>query len=256
MLTVISPAKTLDFDTPPVTKKTSSPELLADSGQLMSIMRRQSPNDLMSLMGISQELAELNVQRFQDWNPPFDKNNARQAVLAFKGDVYLGMEAGTYTQRDFNFAQKNLRILSGLYGLLRPLDLIQPYRLEMGSHLPNNRGKDLYAFWGDRITHLLVDDLCTHRNKTLVNLASHEYFKSVNTSLLPAKLITPVFKDYSRGSYQVLGFFAKKARGSMASFIIRNRINRPADLKDFDTDGYRYNDELSTRNEWVFTRKT
>lgn len=256
MLTVISPAKTLDFDTPPVTKKTSSPELLDDSGQLMSIMRRQSPDDLMSLMGISQELAELNVQRFQDWNPPFDNNNARQAVLAFKGDVYLGMEAGTYTQRDFNFAQKNLRILSGLYGLLRPLDLIQPYRLEMGIHLPNNRGKDLYAFWGDRITHLLVDDLYTHRNKTLVNLASHEYFKSVNTALLPAKLITPVFKDYSRGSYQVLGFFAKKARGSMASFIIRNRINRPSALKDFDTDGYRYNDELSTRSEWVFTRKT
>ncbi|MCY4533216.1 MAG: peroxide stress protein YaaA [Gammaproteobacteria bacterium] len=256
MLTVISPAKTLDFDTPPVTKKTSSPELLADSGQLMGIMRRQSPNDLMTLMGISQELAELNVQRFQDWNPPFDKNNARQAVLAFKGDVYLGMEAETYTQRDFNFAQKNLRILSGLYGLLRPLDLIQPYRLEMGVRLPNNRGKDLYAFWGDRITHLLVDDLCNHRNKTLVNLASHEYFKSVNTSLLPSKLITPVFKDYSRGSYKVLGFFAKKARGSMASFIIRNRINRPADLKDFDTSGYRYNDELSTRNEWVFTRKT
>ena len=207
-------------------------------------------------MGISPKLAQLNVQRFSDWKPPFNPSNAKQAILAFKGDVYMGLDAETYNARDFTFAQKNLRILSGLYGLLRPLDLIQPYRLEMGTRLENKRGKDLYDFWGDRITLHLVDELNHHRNKTLINLASNEYFKSVNTSLLPARLITPVFKDYSKGSYKVLSFFAKKARGAMASFIIKNRVSKPDELKDFDIDGYKFNLDLTIENQWVFTRKT
>ena len=181
--------------------------------------------------------------------------NAKQAVLAFKGDVYLGLEAETYSQRDFNFAQKNLRILSGLYGLLKPLDLIQPYRLEMGTKLKNKNGKDLYSFWGESITNSIVHELRSHRNKALINLASIEYFKSVKPELLPDKVITPVFKDFNNGSYKVLGFFAKKARGYMASFIIKNRISKLDQIKEFDVDGYRFNDNFSTETQWVFTRK-
>ena len=256
MLTLISPAKTLDFQSEPTTNKTSTPTFLNQSKQLVKIMRQQSSEDLTKLMGISPKLAQLNVRRFNDWKPPFDASNAKQAVLAFKGDVYMGLEAETYNTRDFTFAQKHLRILSGLYGLLRPLDLIQPYRLEMGTHLENKRGKDLYDFWGDRITLNLVAGLNNHKNKTLINLASNEYFKSINTSLLPARLITPVFKDYSKGSYKVLSFFAKKARGAMASFIVRNRISKPEDLKAFDMDGYKFNSDHTIDSQWVFTRKT
>ncbi len=255
MLTVISPAKTLDFDTPPVTSKISNPDFTADSAVLIDLMRKQSPRQIAKLMGISPKLAELNAQRYQDWQLPFTPENAKQAILAFRGDVYLGLEAQDYSQRDFTFAQKNLRILSGLYGLLKPLDLIQPYRLEMKTKLKNKQGKDLYAFWGDSITNALVDELGTHKNKALINLASNEYFKSVNADLLSGDLITPVFKDYSGGSYKILGFFAKKARGAMASFIVKNRINKPDQIKDFDLDGYRYSKTLSTETQWVFKRK-
>ena len=254
MLTVISPAKTLDFESPSITKKVSTPDFLAQSKELVGIMRKQSPKALARLMGISPKLAELNVQRFHNWKPPFNPDNAKQAVLAFRGDVYMGLEADSYNPRDFCFAQKNLRILSGLYGLLRPLDLIQPYRLEMGTQLTNKHGKDLYEFWGDRITNALLGELSQHRNKTLVNLASNEYFRSVNTSLLPNRLVTPIFKDYSKGSYKVLSFFAKKARGYMSSFIVKNRITKPEDLKAFDVDGYRFNPDLTTDDQWVFTR--
>ena len=197
MLTLLSPAKTLDFESKPITSKTSSAKLLARSEELIEIMRKQSPQNLTKLMGISPKLAELNIQRFKDWKRPFHPANAKQAILAFKGDVYIGLEAEEYSPRDLNFAQKNLRILSGLYGLLRPLDLIQPYRLEMGTRLYNKKGKDLYDFWGDAITQKIIEELSTHRNKTLINLASNEYFKSVTPELLPARLITPVFKDYS-----------------------------------------------------------
>jgi len=255
MITVISPAKTLDFETAPVTDKSSSPEHLKQSKELVEIMRDKSPRDLTRLMGISQKLAELNVERFHNWKPPFNKNNAKQAILAFRGDVYMGLDAESFTQRDFNFAQKNLRILSGLYGVLRPLDLIQPYRLEMGTKLPNKRGKDLYHFWADSITESLADELSAHRNKTLINLASNEYFSAVNPALLPGHLITPVFKDYNKGAYKVLAFFAKKARGLMAAFIVKNRINKPQDIKAFDLDGYKFNPGFSTDTEWVFTRK-
>jgi hypothetical protein len=256
MLTVISPAKTLDFESAPITQKTSKPNFLTQSKQLVGIMRQQSPKALVKLMGISPKLAELNIQRFHDWKPPFTPSNAKQALLAFKGDVYMGLDAEQFNSRDFTFAQKNLRILSGLYGLLRPLDLIQPYRLEMGTKLPTKRGRDLYDFWGDNITNCLVNEMSAHRNKTLVNLASNEYFKSINPALLPARLVTPVFKDYSKGRYKILSFFAKKARGAMAGFIVKNRINKPEDLKDFDVDGYRFNADLSIDDQWVFTRKT
>lgn len=255
MITIISPAKTLDFESESLTDKSSSPEHLKRSKELVEIMRKKSPKEISKMMGISPKLAELNTERYKQWKPPFNKNNAKQAILAFRGDVYMGLDADSFNQRDFNFAQKNLRILSGLYGLLRPLDLIQPYRLEMGTKLPNKHGKDLYEFWGDKISESLADELSAHRNKTLINLASAEYFKAVNPDLLPGNLITPVFKDYNNGTYKVLAFFAKKARGQMAAFIVKNRINKPQDIKAFDVDGYRYNENYSTDDQWVFTRK-
>jgi cytoplasmic iron level regulating protein YaaA (DUF328/UPF0246 family) len=253
MLTVISPAKTLDFDTSPTTSKNSKPVFTKHTSALIDVMRKKSPKELSKLMGISPKLAELNVERFQSFSP--GSKTAKQALLAFKGDVYIGLEAETYGERDFNFAQKNLRIISGLYGLLRPLDMIQPYRLEMGVKLKTKGCKTLYEFWGDEIGEALGRELSEHRNKTLVNLASIEYFKSVSTAKLPGKVITPVFKDYSNGTYKVLGFFAKKARGSMASFIVKNRISKPEDIKAFSEDGYQYNETYSTDNQWVFTRK-
>ncbi len=255
MLMVISPAKTLDFETPPHTKKSSIPDFLEQSAQLVTTMRKQSPVQLGKLMGISPKLAELNAQRFQDWQRPFTPDNAKQAILAFKGDVYIGLEADEYSQRDLTFAQKKLRILSGLYGVLKPLDLIQPYRLEMGTSIKNPGGKDLYQFWHEQVTLSLAAELETHRNKTLLNLASNEYFKVVKPELLPGQVITPIFKDYKNGTYKVLSFFAKKARGAMASYIVKNRIDKPDAIKDFDVDGYRFNPDLSQDTNWVFTRK-
>lgn len=255
MLTVISPAKTLDYETPPITNKTSQPEFLEQSRQLVTIMRKQKPADLRKLMGISDKLAELNVERFKNWKPPFDEDNAKQALLAFKGDVYIGLDAENYNARDLNFAQKNLRILSGLYGVLKPLDLIAPYRLEMGIKLKNKRGESLYEFWGNRVSDHLAEELGSHRNKTLINLASNEYFNVVDSSRLPARVVTPVFKDYNKGTYKVLGFYAKKARGAMASYIVKHRINKPDELKAFDVDGYAYNEAFSNEDQWVFTRR-
>lgn len=255
MLTLISPAKTLDFETPLATDKTSTPDMLKHSRKLIKEMRTRSPEDLSKLMHISPKLGQLNAQRFEDWKTPFTPDNARQAILAFRGDVYMGLDADSYNQRDFTFAQKNLRILSGLYGVLRPLDLIQPYRLEMGTRLPTDKGKDLYAFWGDAITAALNQELATHKNKTIINLASNEYFKSVVPASLNAGVITPVFKDYSKGSYKILSFYAKKARGYMASYIVKNRLTSPKGLLAFDTDGYGFNEDFSDETTWVFTRK-
>jgi len=218
-------------------------------------MRKHSARDLSKLMRISPKLGELNQQRFQEWQLPFTKDNAKQALLAFKGDVYIGLAAENYTQRDFTFAQKNLRILSGLYGLLRPLDLIQPYRLEMGIKLKNTYGKDLYEYWGTCIAESLEAEIAGHRNKTLINLASVEYFKSIQRKHFNRPVITPVFKDFSGGTYKILSFFAKKARGSMATYIVKNRINKPADIKTFDLDGYVFNPSFSSEDKWVFTRK-
>ncbi len=256
MLTVISPAKTMDFDTPPSIDKATIPDQLNRSRELIKILKKESPRSLSKMMGISDKLAELNAQRFKAWKPSFNQRNAKQSILAFRGDVYIGLDVDAYSARDLNFVQKNLRILSGLYGVLRPLDLIQPYRLEMGTKLPNKRGKDLYAFWNDAITKQLGDTLASHRNKTLVNLASNEYFKAIKPDLLPGKVITPIFKEYHKGSYKVLAFFAKKARGQMATFIVQNRITTPENIKKFDVDGYQFSESHSTELDWVFTRRS
>ncbi|MEC7547791.1 MAG: peroxide stress protein YaaA [Thalassolituus sp.] len=254
MLTLLSPAKTLDFDTPPVTDQHSTPDYLDDSAELIDVLRKYSPDDIAGLMKLSPKLAELNVQRYSDWQLPFPDGQAKAAVLAFKGDVYTGLDADSMSKQDLDYAQGHLRILSGLYGLLRPLDLILPYRLEMGTRLDNDRGKDLYAFWGDKITDALNELTRESGITTIVNLASNEYFKSVKKKQLEAELITPVFKDEKNGKYKIISFYAKKARGLMAAYQITERIEDAQALKDFDVAGYRFSEEESSDTEWVFKR--
>lgn len=254
MLTVISPAKTLDFDSPPTTRKATQPLLIQRTEELVEDARALSPDDIRELMGVSEKLAELNYQRFMNWSRPFTLENAKQSLLAFKGDVYTGLQAETLTTAQLNFAQKHLCILSGLYGLLRPLDLMQPYRLEMGLKFANRGGKNLYAFWGDDITRALNAQIRKSGSPVLVNLASNEYFKSVQPGALGAEIITPVFKDLKGDKYRVISFFAKKARGQMARYIIEQELDDPAGLKKFRVDGYRYNRAESTARELVFTR--
>ena len=254
MLHVISPAKTLDFDTPPTTAKHTQAQFLEQSQALIEQLRPLSPRQLSELMGISDKLGELNAQRFLNWQLPFTPSNAKQALLAFKGDVYTGMEPETFSEPDLAWAQQRLRILSGLYGLLRPLDLIQPYRLEMGTGFANNRGKNLYQFWGSQLTEQLNRELAQAPEPVLVNLASNEYWGAVQPGQLKGEVITPVFKDAKNGQYKIISFFAKKARGMMSAFIVRNRIERVEQLKEFDTAGYSYNPAMSSAREWVFTR--
>jgi cytoplasmic iron level regulating protein YaaA (DUF328/UPF0246 family) len=255
VLLVISPAKTLDYETPSVIKKSTQPAMLEDSQLLIDELRALAPQDISSLMSISDKLGVLNYDRYQEWQQPFTKDNAKQAVLAFKGDVYTGLDAESFSADEFSFAQKHLRILSGLYGLLRPLDLMQPYRLEMGTKFNNQRGKDLYAFWGDEITKSINKQLKSLKSETLINLASNEYFKSVQTKGLNAEVITPVFKDLKNGQYKIISFYAKKARGLMAAYAIKKGITEATKLKRFNVEGYKYNKELSIKpGEWVFTR--
>lgn len=254
MLILISPAKTLDFETPVRTRTATQPEFLDYSETLVKTLRKMPPDKLGNLMGISEKLSELNSSRFQLWSTPFDKNNAKQAMFAFKGDVYTGLDADTLTASDCKFAQRHLRILSGLYGVLKPLDLIQPYRLEMGTHLETSSGRNLYDFWGSSITERLNQELEENRTKLLINLASNEYFKAVQPKNLNAELITPVFKDAKNGRYKVISFFAKKARGLMVRYIIRNRIKSREKLKRFDYGGYTFNQDMSDKNQLVFTR--
>ena len=254
MLTVISPAKTLDFDTPPTTRKATQPQFIERSAELVEDARALSPDDIRQLMGVSEKIAELNHQRFMNWGMPFSLDNAKQSLLAFKGDVYTGLQAETLSAGELNFAQKHLRILSGLYGLLRPLDLMQPYRLEMGLKFANRGGGNLYEFWGDAITRALETQLKKSGSKVLVNLASNEYFKSIRARELDADILTPVFKDLKGDKYKIISFYAKKARGQMARFIIDRELNEPDGLKKFRTDGYRYNKAESTARELVFTR--
>jgi hypothetical protein len=255
MLTVISPAKTLDFDTPTVTDAFTQPVHLTQSRKLVRRMRQLTGQELSKLMNVSGNIADLNQQRFRKWKTPFKPENARQAIFAFKGDVYIGLDAYSMTAQKVDFAQNHLRILSGLYGVLRPLDLMQPYRLEMGIRIDTDAGNNLYQFWDERITKTLNQELKQSDSSTLINLASNEYFKSIKPKLLKAEVITPVFKDYNKGSYQVIGFFAKKARGLMARFLIDNEINSPAELMNFDAEGYVYNAAMSKSHEWVFTRR-
>ncbi|ELX8379183.1 peroxide stress protein YaaA [Providencia vermicola] len=254
MLITISPAKTLDYESPLATKTFTQPELLHESQQLIDVCRQLSPADISSLMKISDKLAGLNAARFGEWHADFTPDNARQAILAFKGDVYTGMQAETFSEQDFAFAQQHLRILSGLYGLLRPLDLMQPYRLEMGTRLKNPRGKDLYEFWGDIITNQLNKALSAQGDQILVNLASDEYFKSVNVKKLDATMIKPVFLDEKNGKYKVISFYAKKARGLMSRFIIQNKLTKTEQLVDFNLEGYQFDESQSKGNELVFTR--
>jgi cytoplasmic iron level regulating protein YaaA (DUF328/UPF0246 family) len=258
MIVVLSPAKTLDFDTPPVVATHSQPGLLDQSQILIDRLRQLSPLAIGQLMGISDQLAALNATRFAQWSLPFRPANAKQAVLAFNGDVYEGLDAATLTPADLKFAQRHLRILSGLYGLLRPLDLIQAYRLEMGSALANPRGKDLYAFWGERIVDEINSALVEAKASALINLASQEYFRSIKSSRLAAPVIEPVFEDWStgQGKYKVVSFYAKRARGLMTRFVLSARIKSPQGLKAFAMEGYGFCDEASTAARWVFRRKS
>ena len=254
MLLLISPAKTLDYETPATTAEFSTPGFLADSQALIDQLRELTPPQISRLMGISDKLGDLNFARFHSWQVPFSADNAKQAVLAFKGDVYTGLEAEQMSEQDLQWAQQHLRILSGLYGVLKPLDLMQPYRLEMGTRFENSRGKNLYEFWGDKITTALNDELQAQGSATVINLASNEYFKAVKPKALNADIITPVFKDWKNDKYKIISFYAKKARGMMSRYIIENRIEEPEGIKQFDTAGYQYNEALSSAREWVFTR--
>jgi cytoplasmic iron level regulating protein YaaA (DUF328/UPF0246 family) len=256
MLVVISPAKTLDYETPTTTATHSLPNYLDDSAELITQLRQLSPLEVSELMGISEKLGNLNFGRFLNWQPKCTTENAKQAILAFKGDVYTGLDAENFSENELVWSQDHLRILSGLYGLLRPLDLMQPYRLEMGTRLPNKKGKNLYDFWGSKITDGLNKLLSEMGSQVLVNLASNEYFKSVHLGHLNANVITPIFKDWKNGQYKIISFYAKKARGLMSRYIIENKMSEPEDMKKFDVAGYSYNAGMSSASEWVFTRES
>lgn len=255
MLAIISPAKTLDFETLSLTNSSSCPEFLDHSQNLIDTLRTLPQSKLCSLMSISSKLAALNEQRYQDWSLPFTTSNAKQAIMAFKGDVYTGFTLEEYNEKDFAYAQKHLRILSGLYGLLRPLDLIQPYRLEMGTKLATPQGKNLYDFWSSKLTNALNGAIKNSGIQILVNLASNEYYNAVDKTVLQGRVITPIFKDYKNGDLKIISFFAKKARGAMSDYLVRHRINKPEGLKEFKGLGYRFNENLTKNDNWVFTRK-
>ena len=255
MLAIISPAKTLDFETLSLTNSSSCPEFLDHSQNLIDTLRTLPQSKLCSLMSISSKLAALNEQRYRDWSLPFTTSNAKQAIMAFKGDVYTGFTFEEYNEKDFAYAQKHLRILSGLYGLLRPLDLIQPYRLEMGTKLATPQGKNLYDFWGSKLTNALNGAIKNSGIQILVNLASNEYYNAVDKTVLQGRVITPIFKDYKNGDLKIISFFAKKARGAMSDYLVRHRINKPEGLKEFKGLGYRFNENLTKNDNWVFTRK-
>ena len=255
MLIVISPAKTLDYETPVTIKKYTQPQFAKRSEALIDVLLDYSPKRLSKLMSISDKLAQLNADRYEAWEPKATKENARQALLAFKGDVYQGVDAYSLNDADFEFAQEHLRMLSGLYGALRPLDLLQPYRLEMGTKLETEYGKNLYEFWGDQITQSLNKQLKKTKTQVLLNLASNEYFNAVRPDVLKANIISPVFKDMAKnGQYKIISFHAKKARGTMTGWIIRKRITDPKKLPKFAEDGYRFDAELSTPDKPVFLR--
>lgn len=252
MLIVISPAKKLDFETPAKTKKHTQLEELDKSKTLIKELRNCEPQKISKLMKLSESLTELNVQRYKSFKTPFTLNNAKQAMFAFKGDTYVGLDAESMDSKDIDYAQNHLRILSGLYGLVSPLDLIQPYRLEMGTKFSCGKSKNLYEFWGETITNKINGLL--EKEKVLVNLASKEYFSAIDFKKLNGQVITPAFKEKKNSEYKMVGFFAKKARGMMSRYIVENRIEDSKDLLNFDVDGYQYNKELSSEFEPVFTR--
>ncbi len=254
MQIVISPAKSLDFETPVAIQETSDYRFTKESQRIVSTLKKYSSENLVPLMNISTKLADLNYTRYQNWHYPFNKDEGKQALFAFKGEVYVGIDAYTLNDNEIKEAQNKLRILSGLYGLLRPLDLILPYRLEMGTRLTVGKNKNLYEYWGNKITHALNKDMQENNHSCLINLASNEYFKSIRNNELKFPIISPEFKDSKNGEYKVISFYAKKARGLMTRFIIENAINTPEELKAFDYEGYYYNNQLSTEQKPVFTR--
>ena len=252
MLAVLSPAKSLDFATPPATRKATLPRFVGDAAVLMQDLAKLAPGEISDLMGISTKLGELNCDRFAEWRE--DHARGKQAALAFTGDVYMGLRAWHLNAREFTSLQRRVRILSGLYGLLRPLDKIHPYRLEMGTRFANARGRDLYAFWGDRVTSALNEEIATHRNKTVVNLASNEYWGVVRQEALEATVLAARFLDRKNGQYKIISFYAKKARGLMAGHIARHRVDTVKGLKAFDQGGYRYSKAHSTDDTLAFVR--
>lgn len=254
MLTLLSPAKSLDYEAPLLIERSTQPRLKADTSALIDQLKGFSSQEVGALMSISEKLAKLNHERFQSFAPSFTKKNSRQAILAFTGDVYQGLTLADWSADDFATAQDKIRILSGLYGVLRPLDLMQPYRLEMGTALKNARGKNLYQFWGDTITELLNADLKKSKSDVVVNLASNEYFSAVNPSKLNGTLISPVFKDEKNGTYKIISFYAKKARGMMADFVVKNDLKETSELLHFTTGGYTYDANSSTEAKPVFLR--
>jgi len=261
VLILISPAKTLDFETPAKCDRFSKPAFLSETQELVGQLSQLSAAEISSMMKISDKLGVLNASRYQTWQSDFDHTNAKQALLAFQGDVYRGLDADSFTPEDLDYAQEHLLILSGLYGILRPLDLIQPYRLEMGTKLAHGKlqglsADTLYEFWQDKISNAIADRVARLDNLTIVNLASLEYFKAAQPKLLPGKIVTPIFKDWKNGKYKIISFYAKKARGMMSAYIIKNRLQNPEQLKGFTEDGYKFNPELSDTNNLnlVFTR--
>ncbi|MBT6325227.1 MAG: peroxide stress protein YaaA [Bdellovibrionales bacterium] len=253
MIVVISPAKKLDFETCAPTNKFSNLKNISMSKQLITELRKCKPDKISKMMKLSNNLTELNIKRYKSFNTPFNLDNAKQAMFAFKGDTYVGLDANSFSKKDIDYAQKHLRILSGLYGLVFPLDLIQPYRLEMGTKFPCRESKNLYEFWNKEITEQLHQSL--KKEKVLINCASNEYFKSVNTKVLEdVKIITPSFKEKKNGEFKMIGLFAKKARGMMSRFIIQNQIKISSDLLEFNLDGYKYNKKLSSDLNPVFIR--
>ena len=247
---LLSPAKTLDMEPAMEVSNYSLAPFQNEAKELIVHLKKLKATDLQNLMGVSSKIAELNADRFEQWQLPFDLTNSKQAIFAFKGDVYTGLEAESLTETEIAYAQKNLSILSGLYGILKPLDLMQAYRLEMGTKLPNKNGENLYKFWGTKI----ASEINEREQDIVVNLASNEYFKSVAKNTLTAEVITPVFKDEKNGVLKVISFFAKKARGMMVRFIVQNHLSDVNELKNFNSGGYAFSDTLSTEKEWVFTR--
>lgn len=255
MIVLLSPAKSLDYESPLLTNRATKHRFTDDSAELISQLRKLSVGKIGKLMSISEKLAHLNHDRFASWEEESTKANSRPAILAFTGDVYQGIELGEWSKEDFTTAQARIRILSGLYGILRPLDRMQPYRLEMGTKFPNKRGKNLYEFWGDSLTKSINADLKKSGSNFIVNLASNEYFSAVRKKELAGELITPVFKDEKNGKYKIISFFAKKARGMMADYIVRNDITDPKALQKFKTAGYRFSKKDSDDSTLVFLRK-
>ena len=255
MLIFLSPAKSLDYKTPPQVTTHTQPAFLAQSKTLISQLRKLSPADIANLMDLSDPLAQLNFGRYAEWHLPFTPENAKQAVLAFDGDVYDGLAARQLGADDLDFAQKRVRILSGLYGILKPLDLMQPYRLEMGTKFANKAGKDLYTFWGERLLKAINKELAEMPRPVAVNLASEEYFKAAVGRKINGVVIQPVFEDWKNGKYKIISFYAKRARGLMTRYAVLNRLTEPEGLKDFDYDGYAFESSASDEKSWVFRRR-